>query len=344
MYPSMPPSMTFRVRPLLWIPFTALALAACGGGSTEDDAGPQPAPGDVSLSKESDVLREVAVLNAVVSTIGTIGDNLPAVTPAAAPAAPVAKAAEACAGGGTVDKTDGTRARTFAYFGGQSIQVVYRSQQFAACQSSGTTDTGQSYTLTLDGGAEAGANGVTEAQIDYLYLTAGSGVTPLRVEVGTGAGPTVSLDVLGDEETHRTAETTTTGMILTVGYAATAGATAVASGETAFGLGTTPFYYEQDVASGGFSLDGPYRYESTRCSGGAVSIDTTARFSATRDDQGAYVNGGAFTLSTTTESVAVTYAADGSASYQIAGGGSGTLSRSEIRQAGESGCVLAVGG
>jgi hypothetical protein len=339
----------------------AITLAACGGGggnASDPGTGTGDSSGSAPLSTADDVLQQVSVLSAAVgalSQVSSAADSSSSSSSSVASSATaqpkllsLASSAQAtpnaditpCTSGTSVASSPGTKSYSFNYVGGPNTNIVFEDVTFTACKHSKTED-GVTISVTLDGVAEGGKTAQSVSSADYSYFVAGSGSTPLQAVVqATGtqvATPTVTLDITGSTQKKATSTLNTSGSVIELKYAATAAGTTAASSGT-FDLGDasvqTPFVIATDVSTSSYTLTGPYSYSTTRCTGGAASVTTSASLTTAQDDSTspatAYVNGGAIKITTASASGSITFNSDGSASYVLSNGLTGTLSKQDI--------------
>ncbi|TJY59825.1 hypothetical protein E4T66_11610 [Sinimarinibacterium sp. CAU 1509] len=308
-----------------WI--VAAGLTACSGGGSGDG---------LSLTSKSDVLRELGVLDGATDFVASTTDVQHAKRGVARPVAIAqfkrvsAKDAQACADGGSIDESSGTRARRFQYIDTLQRDVNYERRLANACRQSDTSS-GVTTSTYGDGLVETGET----ADGSVSYAEAGQGGPKYEVVIEQAQGGVVisrtKFSLKGAVETHTTgAVEESFSAIGSESENLENGVTS--SGMFAFGSSSEAFRTVQNFATRELSLDGTYRYRTTACNGGAVEITTLMPMTGNYDDAGYYMTGGSLRLDAGSGGASVTFNNDGSASYQLGDGSVGTLTRAEIDQ------------
>lgn len=295
----------------------AAALAACA--DSDDSAGLQLHDGPVPLAAKADVVRELRIVNYFV-TYGD-GEAQPGAPFSTAkrgtgreirPKAMDAKAAAQCESG-SGNYVDGTKHRDFELFA-VSAEVDYTAGTLSDCR---RTDVPGVDSVTYDGFSEQGASPSGE----YHYMIAGDGRTPAVVTVEQD-GAVFHQGVLGLVESRSTSALYEERQILRYNFDHDLGSAIV--GE--FGRADTPFI-ETD-GGGRYTVRGHYRYRSTECEGGSVSIATDSPVII----QQGYPSGGTLRFTSGAGGATVVIRSDNGATIYFASGMTDSISGAEMRQ------------
>ncbi|MFA5938418.1 MAG: hypothetical protein WC809_03590 [Sinimarinibacterium sp.] len=312
---------------------SALFVAACGGG--DGQFGPPPDDDAVPLSSEQDVIRELGNINDFVG----IGDGEVPVGKAAAIGkvrmgkARVARLSRRTALAKTVetfgcDNTDGfvdvedsSGTRSFEHFP-VTRAVDITNSWYSNCRTDfedgydlydGATEVGSSsdgydYVLAgLDGDPFVTLSRYDSTSPSYYYQTAFRGLSEYRL-----AG--------GDDEARE---------LFDIEFEDSDGR----SGEVEVGRNADDTMVTID-GNGVFSIDGPYWYSTSECSGGEVRVETLNVI--TFSDQG-YPDGGRLRFTSGGDSVLVTVSGTGGATIQFSNGGSASLTSAQMQDLYNSG-------
>lgn len=292
-------------------------FVACSGN--DGDQGLQLHDGPVPLADKADVVRELRIVNYFV-TYGD-GEAQPGEPFSTAkrgtgreirPKAMDAKAAAQCESG-SGNYVDGTKQRDFELFA-VSAEVDYTAGTLSACR---RTDVPGVDSVTYDGFSEQGAAPSGE----YDYMIAGDGRTPALVTVEQD-GAVFHQGVLGLVESRSTSALYEERQILRYNFDHDLDSAIV--GE--FGRAGTPFV-ETD-GGGRYTVRGPYRYRSTECEGGSVSIATDSPVFI----QQGYPSGGTLRFTSGTAGATVVIRSDNGATIYFANGMTDSISGAEMRQ------------
>jgi hypothetical protein len=322
-----------------------VGLSACGGGG----GGSALDNDDVPLTSKADVLREIEVLDdatdfiaasspppvVTAPTPGLIAQLLALLglggrTTTPDPETPQAAGTTSisCSGGGTLVDDVGNKNRDFPYYSATQISVNFDHATSANCVQTTTADSGATTTVSANGQLESGHSLAGADGPVYNYLVAGNDGTPVTTTISTTSSGTTTTTgprtLLGTEEDRATDTTKSTAQLVAITYD---------NGTFNFGQGTTPFMTEQDVSSGALQLTGAYAHTSTSCSGGQAYVTTSTPITSASDDVGTYLTAGAIKIATSGSSATITFFPDGSATYTLANGQTGQITRAEIQQA-----------
>lgn len=317
-----------------------LLLAACGDNNGNDDDDPgdgvPPIPNSAfALSSKSDVQREIGNFIDVYSIF--FGEDLDAtsMTAAAAKSArvdmshvvPKAAVTTECELDGTLTEDSGTKPRTFTYFEA-SPSVEFATSVYNGCQEDDGDEDG---TYTEANGFQESGGGAGVSTF-YSYNVLGQGETAYtELERSPDDKDEYEFEsILALFETATTASTVETRHVFTLAFEERD--EEEADGHTAGQVtqGTTDVPFVTIVSASGVSVEGPYGYATTECAGGRGSIDTNTP--VVFDEDGLPI-GGAVTVTSGTASATVTFVGDGSATYQLGNGATGTLTRAELEAA-----------
>lgn len=295
-----------------------LGLGACGGGDDTDGAlRLHDAP--VPLIVKADVVRELGIVNYFV----TFGDgearysdrfdaSARSATPKARSEVFQAKAEAQCESGtGTYDQ--GSRLRAFELFG-VSAQVDYSVGRLNNCR---RTDTPGVDSITLNGVVEQGET----ASGEYFYQLAGEGRTPALTTVEQD-GAVFRQGVLGLTEVRLTSAVLDERQVTRYTFDHDAGSAIV--GE--FGVAGEPFV-ETD-GGGRYTVNGPYRYQSTECTGGSVRVATASPVVISQGHPSA----GTLRFTSGTASATVVIRSDNGATIYFSDGAIDSISGDEMRR------------
>ncbi len=325
----------------------ALALTACGGGSSDDE-------GQALLDTKEEVAHELAVVGSIFLSTGddealTAGDteskrasridsrgwgrgSMARTSAVRETAGLRAKASETynCSGGGISVATSGSMSVQYGFYGNVSAQTDYTQYTDTNC----VEDYGSGQTYTYNGHSEIGDSVDAVSGYYYGYDRAGQGSTPQTLRV-VGSDTDLTIRSLGLIE-YKNSQDGNSNSYSQLGEQQASGRLDGDSFEYEFvyGRGNTPITYED--SSAGESLDGHYAYRSSGCEGGELSIDTLNPifFGNTNPTP----VGGKLVLSSDGDSVTVTFQSNGSATLEFGNGGSATLSQSEIANADPDNC------
>ena len=312
------------------------SVAACGGGS-EDNAQSGGNNTDLTLNDKSDALKEIGVVSGIVDGISRGGFNVNSTKSSnqskglkstkshfesATPSNKSRyKTVEQCSGGGTIDSNDGEKEYAFNLFDNQSVSVNFFSFNGNNC----VEQNGDS-TFTYNGYSEFGYPN-NEGSTSYFYYEDGKNGQPIVSEIesssfnakyselGLGQEITTSTRFESREITTYSADITEDGDA----YDAT------------ISLGKTGTPFVEIVTQNGTSVSGPFSYSTSECRGGSGTLSTPVVLTFDQDD--GFLNGGQLKLVSGNSSATYTFNQDGSATYQLGNGASGTLSKDELSAA-----------
>ncbi len=318
---------------------SALLLSACGGGSDgrdRDDGGDdgEPAP----LSGKSDVLRELSIVANVAQLFG-YGDGL------AEPSSALFKAAGVPSGhwgrysarnpsllkaatrhdcdSGSYTLEEGSGQEPFGYFDGTRRAVSFRIYNYDDCTIDDESGNGSSYD---DGRVENGSGTPNASNETYDYSLLGSGDTPHLYRRYEPVGSRTELTefyTLGRFEFKSTTSQQEQRSILSFRLNAEDDDYLL---DLDLGNGSGPFAIAENTSSQTLSLSGPYRYHSSICDWTYAQASTPTPLAIASDG----FTAGRLRIESDRGLATITFAADGSARYELSNGNSGTLNASEI--------------
>ena len=320
-----------------------LLLSGCGGGGGSDDGGSGDA---VPLEAEADVLRELSMLGGIAYELGYNIEPAAASTLRRSPMrqalmrgskqrlparkkASVAAAIDDGCDSGSVSTSSGSKNVSFQYYGASSSSD-YEISDYRDCV---VDHSGDDYVDTDydDGRIEVGASTNDASEVQYGYGQFGSGSTPELYrnhyqEQGQAAQDN-EVQTLGRVE-FRSLQDGRFDQALVASFDYRENN----SYSLSLDLGQTsaPFKLVQS-GNGSLSIDGPYRYASSECEGGTAT--TTTHQAITFNSQTGNVSGGQVRVNAGSDSVTITFNADGSAGYLLGNGLSGTLNSAEVYDA-----------
>lgn len=320
---------------------TAVALiSACGGGDgnkgENDDVPGAPATA-VPLSAKSDVQREVGGFVAVVRDLYFEGASAASaqvrsravrVTSSNDAVEPKAAVTQDCTLGGTLTTDSGTKSRAFQLYD-VTLSVDFESEDDRNCVEEG--ESGPGSTTTYTGFSENGFSGVDPDGVSYGYDSAGRNGVPVTITEDDGEFVDY-LELLGNIEARSSSTEFEVRQQLTLRFRGELDGKFDDGGTFVFGNETTD-YVTVEHADGTLSFEGPYRYGTGECTGGALTVSTNDPVSF---DGSLFPVGGSLTFTSGTASVVLVFNSDGSADYDIEGGSTGTLSRAEIEASTDS--------
>lgn len=324
------------------IPVAIALLSACGssGGDDDDNGIPDPSTAPFAVSTKADVVTETS--NFIGLRNFVLGESDEDVDAAAlskaksfrsssrktAKVSPKAAVTENCEGGGTYTTDEGDKSRTFRYFPQLTVNVTYFSELDRNCK-----ETADGETTTYNGYYEDGYSATAVDGVSYDYAVSGRDGVPVT-ERTEGSGYSEYEEVLGSVETRYTATTLESRYKFSVAYRDKEGNEELAG---TYVLGSDSIEFRAAYDASGATFNGPYRYSTTECAGGSGSLATVQALSF--DDAG-YPTAGQIRISNSNNSgtATVTFNADGSATYQLAGGATGTITRAELLAREDNGC------
>jgi hypothetical protein len=323
-----------------------LALAACGGGGGGSNT--------VSLKSRDDVVREVANLSilyvdggapaasAKTRSIGARG--LMTRTLAGRQRTPAKNASPktttACDSGSlTYDNFYGV-VRSLPLFGVDPT-VDYYLETNSSCKF-----VDGSYSELYSGRYEEGGNiGYTAGSAEsplYEYYQDGEGGAPYRMVLqDTAYDEKLTFTSLGRVESRDTGTAFESREVYGVDIVYVFGGDSVRIGIDT-GESANPLIFVDNYGGDtSLSIDGPMRYTSSFCEGGALEYATLTNLTVASDGSGTYINGGELTITSGSASVTLVFESDGDVQYTLSGGGSGLVTRAELANAtGE--CVFTI--
>lgn len=319
---------------------SALLLSACGGGGSDgrdyDDGGDEGEP--ASLSGKSDVLRELSIVTNVAQLFG-YGDGL------AEPSSATLKAAGVPSGhwgrysarnpsllkaatrqncdSGSYTLEEGSGQERFGYFDGSQRAVSFRIYNYDDCSIDDETGNGSSYD---DGRVENGSGTPNANNETYDYSLLGSGDTPHLYRRYEPVGSRTELTeffTLGRFEFKSTASQQEQRSILSFRLNAEDDDYLL---DLDLGNSSGAFAIAENGNGQTLSLSGPYRYHSSICDWTYAQATTPAPLAISNDG----FTAGQLRIQSERGRATITFAADGSARYELSNGNSGTLNASEI--------------
>lgn len=226
-----------------------------------------------------------------------------------------------CPAGGNYEYSEGSGSYDPSFFA-SPWTVEFASVSYDSCAStSGSTQ------IEVNGREEAG-NGSSGALAVYYYL-AGSGSTPLREE-GEINGDRYLYEASEIYEYAESDSSASAGDVfsLALDYDDSSGSSGDAFTNLAAGSGATPFVSTFALSSGAYTLDGPFVYSSDLCENGLASSVQTLDSLQNGDDDTPV--DGQLRFYSSSQSMTVSFNADGSASVSFSSGGSASISASEM--------------
>lgn len=333
---------------VLGIVSAGLALSACGGGGGGSNT--------VSLKSRDDVIREAANLSMLyvdgagpaaatsgARSIGAKGLMARAVTgrqrgTTAKSVSP--KTTQACDSGSYTYDNFYAVARSFPLFG-VSPTVDYYLETNDSCKFIDGTYS-ELYTGRYEEGGNAAYTAGTAESPLYDYYEDGQGSTPYRIVLqDTAYDEKLTATSLGRVEARDTGATFQSreifGIDLVYVFAGDSLKIGIDTGKAAEPL----VFVDNYGTDGSLSIDGPMRYSTSFCDGGALEYDTVTNLTVTSDAMGTYVNGGELVIMSGSASVTLVFEADGDVQYTFGSGDSGLVTRAELANA-SGDCVFTI--
>ena len=319
---------------------SSLALSACGGGGGggRDHDGGSDDGEPASLSSKSDVLRELSIVANVAQLFG-YGDGL------AEPRASMLKSAGIPVGhwgkystrnpsllkaatrhscdSGSYTLEEGSGQEPFGYFDNNRRSVSFRIYNYDDCTVDDDSGGGSDYD---DGRVEYGEGTANANGETYNYSLLGSGDTPhlyRRYESSGSRAEFTEFYTLGRFEFRFTSTRQEQRSILSFRLNAEDDDYLL---DLDLGNGSGPFAIAENTSNQTLSVSGPYRYHSSLCDWTYAQATTPAPLAISTDG----FTAGQLRIQSDRGLATVTFAADGSARYELSNGSSGTLNASEI--------------
>ncbi len=299
-------------------------LSACGGGGTDELAGPTPVP----LTTKADALRELSMSSEMMFVLEDVLSEFHSIAPSAPPRKAL-DGQQSCEAGESVLQTGSSTFR-YAFFD-RTAETPFERITEAQCKQvfnngsllvtyNGVTETGRSTTQADD------------SQLAYVLIGSEGASYEEKYEERNASNVTIGTTSLERRYTRSEARTgDTTVEIRSValyeysddrnGYTAR-----IVVGNLAQPLSLT---YTND---GGHSRSGSYSYNSSTCTGGSVTISTPQELLIGEALVPGRITGGQLKFVSGQKSATFAFNSDGSATLQV-GGQTLSLTADEVETA-----------